>query len=67
MVSSLKNIYEVDADSLRNDLVDFILDLNDKKFVVVGNTEKRVGRKRLGFQLCHGQSKNFSYRLYPTY
>lgn len=60
MVSSLKNIYEVDADSLRNDLVDFILDLNDKKFVVVGNTEKELDEKDLDFSYAMGNPKTLA-------
>lgn len=60
IVLSLKKIYEVDENSLRNDFVDFISDLNDKKFVVIGNTEEELNKKDLDFSYAMENPKTLA-------
>lgn len=60
MLCSLKNIYEVDENSLRSDLVDFISDLSDNKFVVEGNTEEELNEKDLDFSYAMGNPKTLA-------
>lgn len=60
MLCSLKDIYEVDEKLLRNDLVDFISDLNDKKIVVVGNSEVELNEKDLDFSYAMGNPKTLA-------
>lgn len=60
MLCSLKNIYEVDENLLRSDLVDFISDLSDNKFVVEGNTEEELNEKDLDFSYAMGNPKTLA-------
>lgn len=60
MLCSLKNIYEVDENLLRSDLVDFISDLSDNKFVVEGNTEEELNEKDLDFSYAMENPKTLA-------